>query len=133
MPSGWEVYYVVLLSAVFSLSIPLTLRLISLLISSRAMGRKVEKTLRPETTLALGRRINTRFFLGANISLLLISFGLILIPCVGTLNPALGSKKESLGAMVAVLSLVGFAALGLLYAVRKGDLNWLKALRGRHE
>jgi NADH:ubiquinone oxidoreductase subunit 3 (subunit A) len=126
MPSGWEVYYVMLLSAVFALCVPLTLRLISLLISFRGRRGEAEKTPPKESAIPLGRKINTRFFLGANVALLLLAFGLALIPCVA-------ASRDGAGGAISVLSLAGLAALGLLYAARKGDLTWLKTFRGKQE
>jgi hypothetical protein len=31
--------------------------------------------------------------------------------------------------LVAIVTIAGFAAIGLLYAARKGDLGWLRSFR----
>lgn len=120
MPSGWGTYYLVVLSAVFALGIPIALRAISSLFSSKGGGRKEETLAHSDTTL--GKSINTRFFLGANIALALISFTLLLIPVMSALGAgALG--------IIAVLTLGTFISVALLYSARKGDLSWLETFR----
>lgn len=143
MPSGWEVYYVVFLSAILALSIPAALAMLAYLLSPKRSSREpaaLEVVINqdfpslpgleedtPAPSDSLGRRINTRFFLGANAAMILIVFPLALIPCVGTLSSA-GSTAGGRG-LVAIVTLALFAALGLLYAARKGDLDWLKSHR----
>lgn len=135
MPSGWDVYYIVFLSAFLALGIPAALALISYLISPQVRGRKRRPDARHNAILAdstehnqtvLGQKINARFFLAANASLILITLMLILIPCVGMLQP--GTDHEGLlRGLTAIVSIAGFAALGLLYSARKADLGWLRS------
>lgn len=142
MPSGWDVYYVVFLSAVLALGIPAALALISLLVAPK---RARDKSMSSDTNMpgaslsapeirdsAFGRRINTRFFLGANAALILITMALVLVPCVGILGAAKSSSMsqgELVRTLICVVTIAGFAAFGLLYSARKGDLNWLHSFR----
>jgi hypothetical protein len=71
--------------------------------------------------------MNVRFFLAANAALILIALGLELIPCVTTLQT--NSIEDLLKGLLAIITLAGFAVLGLLYAVRKGDMGWLSSYR----
>lgn len=79
-------------------------------------------------------RLNTRFFLALNIALVLISLATLLIPCVQALREA-QVRSEKWGGVLATLSVTFFLLLGLLYAVRKGYLDWIsdakKVLRER--
>ena len=137
MPSGWDDYYVVFLSAVLALLVPLILGLLSVIFSSKrtfkprsadsaaALSASISKDTRHPMS---HQRINTRFFLAANASLVLITLGLALIPCVGTLK----SSTDGMGllrGLIAIVTIAGFAALGLLYSARKGDLSWLRSYR----
>ena len=66
--------------------------------------------------------MNPRIFLGANVSIVLIALALILIPfAVVITSPYL------LRGAFAVVSVAVLAGLGLFYASRKGDLNWLRS------
>ena len=65
--------------------------------------------------------INVRYFLAVNAGLALFALALELIPCV----IAQQHQQLSLKALFAVVSISGFSILGLLYAVRKGDMSWL--------
>lgn len=157
-PSGWEFYYVVFLSALVALGIPLVLSAVSIILSRRAKrDRKEAATIAAQAdpfqntsqTLAqipssaapkdadstLGRRINTRFFLSANASLILIALALVLIPYAGvlTLRPDGQNRALILRGLISVVSIAGFAALGLFYSARKGDLNWLQSYRSPRE
>ncbi len=131
MPSGWDVYYVVFLSAALALGIPAGLSALAawIRVRSQVPRHRVVTSHSGAGTASepkLARRLNTRFFRGANAALLLIAVGLILIPCVGLYQPERDARHEGGRALVGILSLAGFAALGLLYAARKGDLDWLK-------
>jgi hypothetical protein len=128
MPSGWDVYYVVFLSAALALGIPAGLSALASLIRSSPRSERRPDTLGAQeasrtlgegtgSAAELGRRLNTRFFRSINAALLLLSVGLVLIPCVS------GAGDRSL---IGILSLASFGALGLFYAARKGDLDWLK-------
>jgi NADH:ubiquinone oxidoreductase subunit 3 (subunit A) len=142
MPSGWDVYYIVFLSAFLALGIPAVLALISYVVSPQIKGRKQQNTQGYNAVLAdstdtnrtvLGQKMNVRFFLAANAALILITLMLTLIPCVGMLQP--GTDHEGLlRGLTAIVTIAGFAALGLLYSARKTDLGWLKSFQsGRRD
>lgn len=134
MPSSWNVYYVIFLSAVLALGIPASLALISSVVSPRARRgfwswksgatRVLDESIRTNESV-LGKKINARFFLGMNSALVLITFMLALIPCAGMIHAG-SSKTGLLRAVVALVTVTAFAALGLLYSIRKGDLSWLR-------
>lgn len=142
--SGWTKYYVIFLSAISSLLIPIVLEIFGKSLrkkgasqssppgtsspagigmdSSGFSGASTSSSPQiPKADGALGRRMNTRFFLSANAAILLLTLMVILIPLVGILVSS-DDKKV----LIAVLSIVGFAGLGLLYSARKGDLDWIQ-------
>jgi NADH:ubiquinone oxidoreductase subunit 3 (subunit A) len=135
MTSSWDSYYVVFLSAILSLGIPAVLAAISLILFPRNpsinKSRRIEQSKEFEAHKAnrtiLGQRINVRFFLAANAALILITLALALIPCATTL------KSENLDGLlkglVSIITIAGFAVLGLLYSVRKGDMGWLSSFQ----
>lgn len=132
MPSSWDVYYVVFLSALLALVIPLSLGAAAAAFTPR---REKKSNKKPHAlpspndhTIGLGQRINTRFFMGANAALLLIAMVLILIPCVATLSLAAG-KAETLRGLLSVISIAAIIFLGLFYSSVKGDLSWLSSYR----
>lgn len=127
MPSGWDVYYLIFLSALMALGIPSALAAIAWFISSPGTGRP-RAVVRPATTdpIAPGRRINARFFLATNAALILIGLILAFIPSAVTLQPNIPSPIVTRG-LISIISIASFAALGLLYSARKGDLSWLSS------
>ncbi len=137
MMSNWTAYYPVFLSAFLSLGIPIGLAGISFLFFQEKKTRKRQPILPLETYSALktgqfnqtilGQRINIRFFLAVNASLMLMTLALELIPCTAVLH----SEKDAdlWQCLLAIVTLAGFAVLGLLYAVRKGDMSWLTSFR----
>ena len=135
MPSSWDVYYVVFLSAAIALGIPTTLALVSRWIFVNRDQRRAQGPAAPHAKLALadrdrlGSRINARFFLSVNATLVLIALSLALIPCVGIIRNSDGDKAVSLRALLAIVTLAGLAGLGLLYSSRKGDLSWVASFQ----
>jgi NADH:ubiquinone oxidoreductase subunit 3 (subunit A) len=129
MPSGWDVYYVVFLSALLALAIPSVLGLISYFVVPKHAAEPPKKAEEAEVTV-MAQRVNARFFLAANTALILITLGLVLIPCVGALQPG-GSHQTYGRGLIAIVTVAGFAALGLLYSARKGDLSWLRSFQER--
>ena len=128
MPSSWDSYYVVFLSAILSLAIPGSLALISFLFFKKKKKRSplLLETVgtQPNRTI-LGQRINVRFFIAANAALILIALAIALIPCAITLQTE--NQEDLLKGLVSIVSLAGFTVLGLLYSVRKGDMGWLSS------
>ncbi|MBC7691271.1 MAG: hypothetical protein H7222_05835 [Methylotenera sp.] len=123
LPSSWDTYYVVFISALLGVAVSLLLRSVS-------RRTKRTHTTPPELTPkknsdTLGRKINVRFFLGTNAAFLLITLGFLLIPCVGTLH----EKPESARGLISIVTLAALASLGLFYAVRKGDLTWERSFQ----
>ena len=128
MPSGWNVYYIVFLSALLALGIPAGLGILSSLLSPRRKSRPAPHVTGPGQSFSdfKGKRMNVRFFLAANASLALITLILALIPCASMAHEGV-LPGEALRGLIAVISIAGFALLGLLYSTRKGDLSWLKS------
>jgi len=128
MTSSWDSYYVVFLSAVLSLGIPAVLAVISFIFfpKNKIKSSKSPKLQRgkPNQTI-LGQRINVRFFLAANAALILITLALALIPCVTTLQSE--NRDGLVKGLISIVTVAGFAVLGLLYSVRKGDMGWLSS------
>jgi hypothetical protein len=127
MPSGWDAYYVVFLSALLALCIPATLSFLSRILSQPTQSPAPLPTV---NATPVGRRVNTRFFLGANVSLLLLALALVLIPCVAAIQSMDEEGGSGLGLItLSIISIAVFCSLGLLYASRKGDLDWLRSYR----
>ncbi len=76
----------------------------------------------PNQTI-LGQRMNVRFFLAANAALVLITLALELVPCVTTLQTE--NQEGLVKGLISIITIAGFAVLGLLYSVRKGDMGWI--------
>lgn len=117
MPSGWENYYVVLIAAAVSMIVPGFLAILSQF-SKRSHGKVII-----EPSEGYRGKLNARFFGPLLGSLILITFALILIPCVVAVKPA-AAEHASLQAASAVLVILVFAALSLGYAVKKNDVSW---------
>lgn len=139
MPSSWDVYYVVFLSALLALGVPAMLGLFSYLVSAergnlakRDKSSESKASKKPVKNAAtaelLRRKINARFFLGVNAALILMAIALILIPCTGMLQQAT-DRETFLKCLVAIVSLATFCGLGLLYSSRKGDLSWVQSFQ----
>ncbi len=130
MTSSWDSYYVVFLSALLSLGIPGTLAVISVVFfpRERLKGSRALKSpgTKPNRTI-LGQRINVRFFLAANAALVLVTLALALIPCTTTLQTE--NREGLIKGLLAIVTIAGFAVLGLLYSVRKGDMGWLSSFQ----
>lgn len=134
MTSSWDSYYIVFLSAVLSLGIPATLAVISFVFFQRGKGKNKSKNsgnnsfplTKPNRTV-IGQRINVRFFLAANAALILITLALALVPCATTLQ--LENREGLVKGLFALVTISGFAVLGLLYSVRKGDMGWLSSFQ----
>lgn len=125
MPSNWDVYYVVFLSAFLALGIPALIAFVAYVVFPRLpMKRTLDHNL--EVNHHIGQHMNVRFFLGVQAAMLLLALALLLIPCAGTLQPG-RSSLALLKGLIAIVSVALFAVLGLLYATRKGDLSWIRS------
>ncbi len=138
MASGWEVYYVVFLSAGLAISIPFVLTLLSGLFFS-GKRKKEEKTIKNpikrqeskqenKNDTLFRKRLNIRFYLGLNASMILISLALMMVPFVGAFHPWF-SNELRLGASFALISVSVFSFVGLLYSIKKGDLSWIETFQ----
>ncbi|HTL13294.1 MAG TPA: hypothetical protein VL588_12450 [Bdellovibrionota bacterium] len=135
MSGGWGDYYIVFLAGLIGLLFPAILGFLSWLLSpadvrSKYLAgvsfRKAERVIGGD-----GRRINTRFFLGINIATLLLVLTLLFLPAAAAFRGLVsetGGNHRNL-AVVMLVSVVGFLALSLFYAVRKRDLSWLRSYR----
>ncbi len=137
--AGWDVYYVVFLSSVLALGIPLAIGAMSQLMRksakpsleidhrleamTKARPDLVGETAASPGALMAGARMNVRFFLAANAALVLLTLSLILIPCVTAL------RETASRGLLAIITIASLAGLGLLYCSRKGDLSWLKTYK----
>lgn len=133
MPSSWNVYYVVFLSALLALALPITYKILSFIVPARKVSKaeNESKTSAPSEELnpcSLGQRMNVRFFSGAHSALVLVASALLLIPCVAMIQPSV-VEYARVRSLIAILSITSFSALGLLYSARKGDLNWLNSFQ----
>ncbi len=130
MISSWESYYIVFLSALLSLGIPAGLAVISYVFfprSSWKRGKLHRGHESKQNRMTMGQRINVRFFLAANAALILITLALMLLPCATTLQSE--NREGVVKGLISIITLAGFAALGLLYSVRKGDMGWLSSFQ----
>ena len=128
MPSGWNVYYIVVLAGGLALLIPLALVVISRALSPKTQEFKIPESLfapgsliQSDNPVEIGRKSNPRLFQALNASLILILLALLMIPC------AVSFPGDA--ALISILSLCAVAGLGLLYGVRKRDLDWLKTYK----
>lgn len=134
MASSWDNYYVVFLAAILSLGIPAGLALISFLFFPRNKAKPTTLCDLPEVKenrTILGQRIHVRFFVAANAALILITLALELIPCATTLQTE--NREGLLSGLVSIVTIAGFAVLGLLYSVRKGDMGWLSSMNAKNQ
>lgn len=126
-PSGWNVYYIVFVAGALSLAVPALLALLSYLFSARRSPTDFRSSAAHRSRLlndesnpsAPQKRTNPRAFIALSSALVLFSMALLILPCVVTL-----SSSPILG-LIGILSVCSFAGLGLLYGIRKGDLEWL--------
>lgn len=125
-PSGWNVYYIVVLAGLLALLIPVVLLAISRALSGKPTpAAKGPALVRSENPAAVGRKTNARIFQTLNAASILILIALLMIPCAVTLPKTFG--------LICILSLSLVAGLALLYGVRKNDLDWLRSYREPRE
>ncbi|MGK5089841.1 hypothetical protein WDW86_20000 [Bdellovibrionota bacterium FG-2] len=97
----------------------------------RAQNAKKNNQARPVVRSLLGRRINVRFYLSANAALIFVTLSFGFVPCVGAIQKE-SERMDVVAAIVSLCCLGVFSGVGLLYAIRKGDLSWLRSYH-RHE
>lgn len=133
MANGWDVYYVVFLSAFLALGLPIVISFISMSTQIVTKKRRAPHPSLKNADLEKGpfKRVNTRFFLGMNVASILLAMALILIPCAAALQmlATVSSGEGFVRGLVAIVSSGIFLSLGLFYSARKGDLNWLRSFR----
>lgn len=135
MRDGWNTYYLLILASLLSLVFPALLFLIS-----RSMLAGV---VRPKAETSGGRKVdvrpwrevhrttNLRFFTALNAGMGLIGLSLLMVPTVSVLREISRGGEHDLvirGVIVIFLS-GGLLIAGLLYAGRKGDLDWLRTFQ----
>jgi NADH:ubiquinone oxidoreductase subunit 3 (subunit A) len=130
-PGGWAQYIVLLGSTLLAMTIPLGVQLISFLLGGgKKTGRSATKPAENAEDLA-GQisdqvapdiKLNSRYFLAANITLLLFVLALMLVPLVAVMRSELRAQAAvSVGGVLVAL------VLSVLYLVRKGDLHWVRS------
>lgn len=131
--NSWETYYIILLSALLSLSIPLGLFFISSILQrskKKTVTNVTSSFLKSEPSdVAFPEKINTRFFLAINVAVILLGLSLALVPIVSVFRSVVEStdRQQLFRCILGILSLAFFLALGLFYASWKGDLGWLRS------
>jgi hypothetical protein len=123
MASSWSVYYLIFLSGVLSLALPALLSLASRWV---APPERPEPSVATRPALTSEGGFNTRFLIGANVTVSLMGFLLLLIPLVGSYGNL--ARERLLIAVACLLSVVAFSGVALLYASVKGDLGWIKSV-----
>jgi NADH:ubiquinone oxidoreductase subunit 3 (subunit A) len=122
-PSGWNVYYVVVLAGLLALLIPAALLVISRTLSHRSVEPVVSVPLIiSDNPAEIGTKTNPRIFQAINAALVLIVLALLMIPCAVIL--------PGISGLICILSFCLIAGLALLYGVRKRDLDWSRTFRG---
>ena len=134
---SWEAYWLMFLAGVLSLGIPLFLTVLA-----RALGRFRPKSgqvlerseeskpsrKRSGELVAIGQRMNVRFFLAAGVALTLIGGIIPLVAIIPQLHSVDAEIKTRAAVVVTVLTLT--VAFALFYASKKGDLEWTAHSRG---
>jgi hypothetical protein len=136
-----KMYFPFLLAGVCSLFVPLCIWSLAKFFGSVQPGRKEEKALPPHpfertserneqaALFKMGRRFNSRFFVGSIITHLLVSFALIMVPLVYRLGFPMPEKGDRLRTLSLIVILAALILLSLLYGADKGDLMMLKTFR----
>ncbi len=115
MGNLWETYYVVFFAGVFVIAGPIGFLLYSWTIRPKGVFQAKEQ--RP-------LKINTRYFIAINISLLLIASAFLLVLCASALK-FVDEKKIQTKGFFSVVFIAVTISIGLMYSARKGDLSWL--------
>ncbi|MGE0614800.1 MAG: hypothetical protein AB7P04_04100 [Bacteriovoracia bacterium] len=101
----------------------------------RRDGGPLGGTATPLKPIVWDAKLNPRISLFGNIATLLVLLVLVLAPCVAAFRESLNSSSAETGlrGLAAIVSIGAFLGLGLFYAIRKGDLEWLKSFRKEDE
>jgi len=127
MANNLNVFFIVAAAAVLALGLPASLYIVSAFVRPKR-GLPIGASLSPNDKTKLGLRLNSRFFLATSSALSLLCLSLLVIPVAVTLQET-ETHDVILKALIAVLSVAVIAGLGLFYAERKGDLNWMKTFK----
>lgn len=129
--NSWGAYSVIFVAAGAAMLLPLGLEAVSALVR-QGRSEKGKNSLKPSAhgeepkAQAVTERMNTRYFLGINIAML-VSFGLlVLIPLMSFSREKAANRSDLFFGVLGILATLFWAGLGLAYAVRKGDLDWLR-------
>ena len=157
MSAGWGAYSVLILAGALSAALPAGLWVLSRLLSGGSRKRRVSarpmsgvelgelsglvspdavslaevKTPQPEDRWSpgmSGKRFNSRFYVGISAATLVVQLAMILMPLAVAIR---GSPENASALKVAILMVSAFLLTLLAYAVRKGDLSWLKTTSDR--
>jgi NADH:ubiquinone oxidoreductase subunit 3 (subunit A) len=132
MASTLNAYLILLSAALIALALPAFLWLASRSLrhsgDSTERSRPLSQVSFPSDQTRLGLKLNSRFFLATSAALLLIALGLLVIPVSVTLRADETREVVEKG-LIAILSVALIAGLGLFYAEKKGDLNWMKTFK----
>ena len=138
MRDGWNTYYLLLLASLLSLSFPAILLVLSGWFRKSVRQRVpapaapvADSERRPWTEGE--RKTNARFFLVLNAGIGLIVLGLLLVPTVAVFRDLAVNRPADLlfRAILIIFLTGGLMIAGLLYAGRKGDLNWIRSIGRR--
>ncbi len=131
MAVGWESYSILMISAAVALIFPIVSTLLSFMLRSSTLRSKKQQKPQKKVERISTKSINTRFFIGINIALILIALALFMLPIAVCFHEhALNSDPVFISrALVAVVTIAIFLGLGLFYAAAKGDLSWQKDFR----
>jgi len=91
--------------------------------------RKKEQLLRG-SAFKMGRRYNSRFFVGSIIAHLLVGMVFVLVPLVYRLGFPMPERGDRFKVLFLIVVLAALVLLSLLYGADKGDLMMLKTFRG---
>ena len=127
MKESWNSYYLLVVAGATSLIFPGTLYLLARWFRSTSGQPPTVPTTAPLLSSGM-RRMNPRFLLALNAGLSLIFLGVALFPVSAGFQSMLqaGGRQEIFQVLSLLLLFTLFLSLGLLYASRKGDFDWLR-------
>lgn len=137
--NGWATYSSIFLAAGVALLLPLGLAAVSVIarwrpnknlrseVNTSKVGHREHAIDLRESKVSAAQRMNTRYFLGVNVAML-VSIGLlVLIPLMSFSREREVGAVEILFGALSILACLTWSGLGLAYATQKGDLDWLRS------